>query len=284
MNQQFYDPAAELQLHITEHRHERRNPYAKHYHGLHELIFVIDGQGECIYNDSHAYSIAKNNLIVLPKYTAHELREKNKRLLHLYCLYFDEAIFHGFADSFIEQCLYDIAKNQPVIDINQNFMLSPVPDIFKTIIYEKKRQNNESRYVQLFKLGEMILLIKRALASLYTSQQQKSTSTEKRIAEVISYIKMNFYKTTHVENLAKKIHVSTRHFIRLFKKQTGYGLSQYITMLRIEEAKQLLCTTQKSITTICFDVGYDNVSHFYKVFKSNTGYTPKQFRQQNLTS
>lgn len=66
---------------------------------------------------------------------------------------------------------------------------------------------------------------------------------------------------------------------RLFKKQTGKSIVNYITEYRIEKAKELLDSPDIPIGIVASKVGYGNYSYFSKLFKDVTGYTPNEYRK-----
>ena len=60
------------------------------------------------------------------------------------------------------------------------------------------------------------------------------------------------------------------------------GASDYIRELKISEAKKLLITTEKSVSSVACEVGYDDDNYFIRIFKKMTGFTPSKFRKLNL--
>lgn len=83
------------------------------------------------------------------------------------------------------------------------------------------------------------------------------------------------------DELAGMVHVSPGHLGRIFKKEMGLSLSDYIAQRRISVAKQLLAKTNLSITAIAERVGITYSSYFTKMFKENVGMTPQEYRQKN---
>ena len=80
--------------------------------------------------------------------------------------------------------------------------------------------------------------------------------------------------------LADEFHVSIAHMSQLFKKEMNVNFSDYLWMLRLKKAKELLCTTNLSIDDVSIAVGYFNTSSFRRKFKQETGVTPSQFRAE----
>jgi two-component system, response regulator YesN len=80
-------------------------------------------------------------------------------------------------------------------------------------------------------------------------------------------------------SLAEIVYLNHDYLARLFKKETGISLGNYIIQVRIQVANQLLETTNLSVNTISQKVGYANYSHFSKLFKQEIGSTPNEYRK-----
>jgi len=83
------------------------------------------------------------------------------------------------------------------------------------------------------------------------------------------------------DELAAMVHVSSGYLGRIFKKETGLALTDYIIKKRIFVAKQLLIKTSLSITDISARVGISYSSYFTKIFKEQVGVTPQEYRQKS---
>lgn len=86
-----------------------------------------------------------------------------------------------------------------------------------------------------------------------------------------------------LDKIAASACMSRFHYIRVFQQVYGMTPRQYLQDLRIEKARELL---QKghSVTQVCFDVGYESLTTFSKVFKRGTGYPPKTYRALNISN
>ena len=72
--------------------------------------------------------------------------------------------------------------------------------------------------------------------------------------------------------------LSPSYFSYLFKSITSKTFTEYLNTLRIASTQQLLKTTDKLILDICYEVGFNNVNHFNRMFKQSVGMSPKQYR------
>ncbi|MGI6566046.1 MAG: PocR ligand-binding domain-containing protein [Limnochordia bacterium] len=99
------------------------------------------------------------------------------------------------------------------------------------------------------------------------------------IRQAVSYIKEHFREELTLEDVAQEVHFSPFYVSRLFKEELGLTFIEYLTKIRIDEAKRLLLETNKTVSEIADLVGYQDPSYFTKVFKKREGVTPTQFRR-----
>lgn len=98
------------------------------------------------------------------------------------------------------------------------------------------------------------------------------------IEEIVRYINENFREDLTIDFLAKQANLSSYHFIRIFKKETGFTPHEYIRNTRISTAKYLLKNTDMSIKDICYHTGFSCESVFCSAFKKHIGVTPTDYR------
>lgn len=99
------------------------------------------------------------------------------------------------------------------------------------------------------------------------------------LGEALDYLKSRYNQSLTLEEVARHVHISPFYLSHLFKEELGMTFVEYLTQLRMDEARRLLTQTGRSIQEIAERVGYDDPSYFCKVFKKNVGATPKQFRK-----
>lgn len=108
----------------------------------------------------------------------------------------------------------------------------------------------------------------------------KKTNNVKKISvdNVLKYIQQHYKEYISLDNVADHFNTSASYLSRLIKKETSQTFNEYMNSLRIEEAKTLLESTDKSVTEIYQTIGFTNRSTFIRVFKTFTGVTPSEFR------
>lgn len=98
------------------------------------------------------------------------------------------------------------------------------------------------------------------------------------ILKAQSFIEENYQKEISVEQIAEQSNMSKRNFIRRFKKATRNTPLEYLQRVKIEAAKKALEISNKSISALMYDVGYNDMKTFREIFKRITGLTPQAYR------
>ncbi|AOW20623.1 AraC family transcriptional regulator [Urechidicola croceus] len=102
----------------------------------------------------------------------------------------------------------------------------------------------------------------------------------KKIDMVFSHVSENFKRPIPLEEIANKVSMTVPAFCRYYKKVTGKTFTQFVNEFRIVHATKLLAENPSSITDICFESGFNNFSHFNKLFKKFTGKSPLKYRNE----
>ncbi len=114
---------------------------------------------------------------------------------------------------------------------------------------------------------------------------KKKSKNEKLVQEIIGIIQRDYRDVNlSLESIADLVHLSSSHLRRLFKKETGSSIADYISRTRMEQATHLLLSTSLSIANISEQVGYVNSTYFFTLFKKAHGITPAEFRSKYATT
>ncbi|MFM0416378.1 helix-turn-helix domain-containing protein [Paraburkholderia aromaticivorans] len=101
---------------------------------------------------------------------------------------------------------------------------------------------------------------------------------QRRIRRVTDYIRANLAGDLSISELAAQAGLSSFHFARVFRRETGEAPHQFVSRLRLEEAARLLRATDHTVLQIAIAVGFENASHFSVQFKRDYGVTPLAYR------
>lgn len=92
------------------------------------------------------------------------------------------------------------------------------------------------------------------------------------------YIREHTSEELSLGQVARAVNTSASYFCRLFKKATGINYSQYLSRVRLEKAKQLLVNRNLRVSEVAFQVGFQSLTHFNRVFKKLLGQSPTEYR------
>ena len=115
----------------------------------------------------------------------------------------------------------------------------------------------------------------------YMNSLTYSSATSKQIRDSVDYIRQNIHDNITVAELAEKVDLNETYLSKLFKKEMGCTVSEYIRNEKIEEACYLLRYTDKTSIEIASDLSFSSHSYFISVFKKVKGVTPKEYRNYN---
>ncbi|WKN44846.1 helix-turn-helix transcriptional regulator [Tunicatimonas pelagia] len=104
--------------------------------------------------------------------------------------------------------------------------------------------------------------------------------TPRQVSNVKQYIREHLDQSIPIITLAELVGLSEGYFYHAFKHTTGLTPGRYLTLTRIEKAKELLLKTAQPVIQVGMAVGYDNPSHFSRIFKKEVGVSPSKFCQQ----
>lgn len=112
------------------------------------------------------------------------------------------------------------------------------------------------------------------------TQKQRSGRCSPAVTAVKAYIHEHYREKLYLSDLAEMVHLNHQYLSVLFKKETGIGISDYITEIRMEQARFLLRNTTGSIASIAEAVGYPDPQYFSRRFRRSTGLPPQTYRGQ----
>jgi AraC-like DNA-binding protein len=103
----------------------------------------------------------------------------------------------------------------------------------------------------------------------------------RRVLQAKLFMDTHFHEPINLNNIADEACFSKFHFIRIFKKIYRLTPHQYLVQVRMEKAKQLL-QSSIPVTSACYACGFESIGSFTSLFKKMTGYTPAEYRKQQL--
>jgi len=130
-----------------------------------------------------------------------------------------------------------------------------------------------------FTLKELLIRLMQTQARKLILESYFNHTTTNRFAAAVQYIKAHINEEITIDKLSNLCCMSKPNFFRCFKREFGISPVDFILHERIKMAKSMLKDRNITITEICFAVGINNLSYFFKLFKRIEGKTPSEFRK-----
>jgi YesN/AraC family two-component response regulator len=187
----------------------------------------------------------------------------------------DSRYFTDLARLFLFDSLFEHTSVGNDLDLIGNDD-SEIGDLYDRMYREFLTKN--FGYIEILRSYLIELIIK--IFRLYELKNSESKSRDKlHFDNAIRFMKDHYKSDIKLEDLAALTFFSPNYFCKRFKECTGMNVVEYIQKLRIEEACNLLKTTNMRIIDIGATVGYNDIKFFTKLFKKNTGKSPSEYKK-----
>jgi len=162
-------------------------------------------------------------------------------------------------------------KENPIIRVNFH---SELHEMFLMIL--DKAINEKSGYQQI--CTGLIITYIGLIISVIKNKEFKGKDIEKKIQQACFILRENMNFNIDARQLAGDVNTGYSYFRSMFKKYTGMSPMQYHLQLRIKKAEDLLLMTQKPVKEIAYELGFQSIFYFSRLFKQKTGKKPSEIR------
>jgi len=236
-----------------------------HYHDYHEIFFLLSGENKSFFIEDKTYHVKENDIVFIKK----DLLHKSNYLSQGYT----RIIVH-FSDEFIGD---DIATEMETLFADR-IHTSENPEVTKAFL---QNIGSEKAKKDAFAKNLMKLHFINFLAHCVRNKPAHRTDspiTNPAIERLVKYINSNYHSKISLQQAAKMLKMSEGHLSRLFTANTGFCFREYVAIIRIKNAKQLLRDTKKPIQHIAAECGFNDSNYFSKMFKDMEGISPREYR------
>lgn len=255
-----------------------------HMHEFIELTYYLEGGAVHLINGKE-FKVKRGDLLLLNAKQAHShITVENMSYIHIFIRneFMNSSILNSdnIVDLFLVSSLFDNfddeESNLPVVTFSGCEMLE-IEHLCKCMVDEF--ENKDTAYNGILE-GYVKVLLSKVVRNIRRVKDKNWIGDIKTgMPDVIEYINNNYSKKITLKNFAKENFYTPTYFNQAFKECYGVSIKEYIIKKRVQEAIRLLDTTDMPVDKIAVEVGYDNKSHFYNLFKKYTGLTPAEFKK-----
>ena len=246
-----------------------------HYHLTCEMVLVCEGEAEFLI-DGQRYLATENSIVFISSYEQHEISIRKIP----YRRYFAMVQAAEMERIFPASVLPGIFRNRPAgfshcVSLRE-FGHEP-EQIFARLMEERESTAPYAQHMVKNLLEQLLILVYRACPQNFTTLEN---NTADQIRQIQQYIEQHFAEELRISQIAQDFYMNHSYLTHVFKQQVGYSPKQYILLNRLSYAQELLETTQLQVAQIAYRCGFGDVNNFIRAFRSYSGLSPNQFRQQ----
>ena len=239
---------------------------SQHFHNVFEIYFLEEGH--CNYFiDDKSYEVEPGDVILIPEGTIHKTtygeERHTRRLIMCSRHYIPKAVLD------VLPSMVPLYRNPEITD--------KIRDLLCTLEHEQANPDRYSAEAIESTMSLLFFMLARNMNSRKTIQSGSVYATQ-----AISYIKENYANDIKLSEISRLCSVSPEHLSRVFKKETGFGFSEFLTMVRLQKAEQLLKSdTKKSVSCIAYECGFNDSNYFSEKFKKYYGISPIKYKKNH---
>jgi AraC-like DNA-binding protein len=247
--------------------------FPPHWHDCFEILFVNKG-GMYVSVDDTISEVAADSLIMVDSCATHGFFDA-KPGTSIMGMQFDITFFdEGFL------AVRDIVFHNPVINKSMlnGAAYTRMRRMLREIYAEYRRKDAGYQLAVKAKLYELMLAI------LREGPQAPHKAPSSKAKQIRAFVYKNYDDPDlTLEEAACSFKLNKFYFIRFFKKYTGYSFHSYLTKTRVDFARRYLIESKMPITDVAFRSGFNSLQTFNRVFKTMTGFAPREYRREHCT-
>ena len=263
--------------------HTRFAHFPKHGHNYVEMVYMVTGFTRHKVNGNEVI-LRQGELLLMNQHATQEIfpARENDIAVNIMILpeFFDSILMMlGNEDSLIRDFIIDCLKSTSGHIDYLHFEVAdvlPVQNLMENLIYSLLNEDYNTRQINQSTVG---LLFLNLLKHTNTLTMGEYRFEDKVMMKVFGLIDGN-YKDGELSDLCTELGTDLYTISRIIKRHTGHTYTELIQEKRLNYAAYLLSSTELPVTDICVDVGYNNFSYFYKIFKKQYNVTPKEYRKK----
>ena len=241
----------------------RYSESTQHYHPHYEIYYMKEGS--CRYfMDDRSFDVEAGDVIFIPRGIIH--RTNYTTALH-------SRLLINFTEEYIPQSVMEKMSELRYLYRSREISRK-IEDLFNKIEHEYTHPDEYTPDLLRCYTAEIFFLVVRHPGTL-----EEATTGNELVDSLVRYIKHNYMSDIKLAGVAKMKSVSPEHLSRTFKACTGFGFNEYVTLLRLRKAEEMIkCEPNKTISEIAYECGFNDGNYFSYKFKKMYGISPIKAR------
>ena len=250
-------------------------------HDFWQLLYVLRGSGR-LQAGEETFSLQAGDAAILPPQTPHGMQDNAGQPLSLYAVNLAPSLLAAYPS--LHPTLLTPRR------LRHDALAAQMPDVLRRLLFEQSLGKPGCDAMMtglalqlLSNLARFAETNRSVAVAAAAATPDKTLVSQARIAAYLQELERQFYRTETVDQVASRLGLSRRRFTDLFRAATGTSWLPYLRGLRIAHACHLLKESGRTVLSVAFECGFEDVSSFYRAFKAETGQSPDMWRKNSAT-
>jgi len=257
-----------------------------HWHSELEFLIVTKGCG-IFYLDENEIELEEGDGVIINGGTLHRAKTKSGRSCSFIAVVVDPNLISGANNDrinilYINPVLNYLAQQGKILKSSNEDDLYIINILKEIDLIAKKKSSLYELEIKIELLKIFSILFKSLGKEIISNIPiEKKSNKKQNIKDALLFMHKNYEKSLSLRDISSAASMSEAYFCRTFKALVGKTVFEYLNFYRINTSLSLLKDSDKPISIVSEEVGFENISYFIKIFKKMTGVTPKVYRTKN---
>jgi YesN/AraC family two-component response regulator len=255
------------------------------YHNSCEIALFIKADIKVFLLDRH-YKVGDLNLLFIGENEIHKILYAENMYYKRYVINVKKSYIDAILSALKVDDILDEAKAVSVRSIAlKRKQFEHIKELFREIHEQKSKAEStksdgayQYAHIQM-KLVELLMAVNEAFRSV--QQEYTPHRSQSPVQDILKFIDRHCCENITLDMLEKAFFLNKYHIAHIFKEETGFTVIEYIQLRRVMMSQDMLKQTDRRIVDVCVECGFNNLQHFYRVFKKITHCTPLDYRKKN---
>ena len=250
-----------------------------HYHDDFEIVYVLEGTLDAIIH-AQRFECSAGDILIIPPQKIHGFFQYKNTPCHYTNIVFSLSLLESPDSEIFKKLLQPYENDQITVPY-----FHKKETLFNTEIIESVISLFENRHEAVLKpflVKSDLFRIFHYLQEIVSAREVKLNNSElyaNKLIPVFKYVSENYKNPISVSDAAQLVHFSESHFMNIFKKISGTSFTNYVKMIRLENARVMLLSSDKSVQQIADECGFEDISYFIRSFKQYIKLSPLKYKK-----
>jgi AraC-like DNA-binding protein len=253
------------------------NMASNHFHPYYEVYFLLSGKRIYFVKDS-TYSIEAGDLVFIDKHEVHKTQYSGEPEQETIVIHFDDRFVREEFKQHASLLLSPFQYQSPIVRLPEENR-EQLNGLIKRMLAMLHAQQAGYEIFLAQAIIDLLHICSRYVTTDSLPGPEYVSPLHRKISDIVRCLDVSYRERIRIHDLSKHFFISPYYLSRMFKEVTGFTIIEYVNLTRIKAAQRLIRETDLSITAIAARVGFNDFSHFGKMFKKITRTSAREYRK-----